>query len=137
MAMPAPPRRPAVRSTPPSAQVVLQYVGFQDTASHREYVLIAQMGDAVREYTVSIGREAFVMRKALLQDGPDICYRKLMHELSLDGAGTARLRVSDDDLARYRESHAPPARRPHPRRTELGDFAKPDETTEPASARVI
>lgn len=104
--MPTPPRRPPVQTTPPSVQVALQYIGFHDTASHRDYVLIAQIGDAVREYTVSIGLEAFVKKKALLQDGPDICYRKLLRELALtDGANMVRRRVSDEDLARYREAH--------------------------------
>lgn len=112
------PHRGAVaRVAPLPGPLVVQYVRFQDVAASREYVLVVQSGDTIREYTVSIPRASFAKRRALLQDGPDICYQKLVRELAgSDLVGTARLTVTDDDLERYRDSHLPPARRPHPRR---------------------
>src|SRR5262245_16206390 len=53
--------------------IQLQYVGFEDTPSRREYVLLAHLGDETRQYTVWIDQAAFAKRQALRQDGPDIC----------------------------------------------------------------
>jgi hypothetical protein len=112
-----PQRTVLARGTPLPGAVVVQYVRFQDVPGRREFVLLVQAGDNVREYTVSIPLASFTKRRALLQDGPDICYQKLVRELTgTDLVGTARLTVTDDDLERYRDSHLPPARRPHPRR---------------------
>jgi hypothetical protein len=98
------------------AQLVVQYVGFQDAAGRREYVLLAQLGEKVRKYTVSIAREAFAKRRALLQDGPDICYQKLVRALiDSEMVGAGRLAVTDADLTLYRDAHTPPLGRPHPR----------------------
>lgn len=108
---------PASQQKSLSAQLVVQYVGFHDAPGRREYVLLAQIGDRVRQYTLSIALEAFAERRALLQDGPDVCYQKLTRELVVAGLdGASRLPVSDADLLHYRDTHAPPARRPHPRR---------------------
>lgn len=98
-------------------QLLLQYVGFQDTPARREYVLLAQMGDRSRRYTVWIEQAAFADRKALRQDGPDICFQKLQRELpESDLAGTACIGVTEGDLARYRQAHNVPKRRaPTPR----------------------
>jgi hypothetical protein len=112
-------------------------VEFHEHPGRRDYVFLVQLGDKVREYVVSIGRDAFVKRKALLQDGPDICYRKLVRELvDTDLTGSARLGVTDADLASYREAHAPPARRPHPRRIDETVAGESDEAEEKTGAGV-
>ncbi|HEY7410898.1 MAG TPA: hypothetical protein VII13_09165 [Vicinamibacteria bacterium] len=99
------------------ARLLVQYVGFHDAPGRREYLLLAQFGEKVRRYTVWIAHAAFVKRQALLQDGPDICYRKLMGVLvGSELVGEARVPVTDADLARYREAQAPPMGRPHSRR---------------------
>jgi len=90
----------------------IQYMGFSDVDGRREYVLSAQQGDQRGRYTVWIELAAFSRREALLQDGPDICYQKLLRELTgavlHEGEGIA---VTGSDLAAYREAHAPPPRR--------------------------
>jgi len=89
----------------------LQYVGFEDTPSRREYILLARCGEATRRYTVWIDHKAFATRKALRQDGPDICYQRLQRELVESAlGGTACIGVSEGDLATYREAHAPKRR---------------------------
>lgn len=103
--------------TVPNPQMLVQYVGFQDAPGRREYALVAQSGDKIRKYTVWIASDAFAKRQALLQDGPDICYQKLMRALvDPELASAGRLAVTDADLALYRDAHNPPKGRSHPRR---------------------
>lgn len=91
---------------------VIQYLGFGNVDGRREYVLDVQRGDETRRYTVWIELAAFSRGQALLQDGPDICYQKLLRELAgPEHQGSEGIEVTADDLAAYRESHAPPARR--------------------------
>lgn len=97
-------------SAPP--KLALNYVGFQDVQDRREYALDARLGEQTRRYTVWIELAAFSKRQALLQEGPDICYQKLLHELA--GSEMQRVEsigVTDVDLAAYRESHPVTARR--------------------------
>jgi hypothetical protein len=106
-----PPRSMSVHSGPAFAtQLLLQYVGFEDTPSRREYLLLARLGDETRQYTVWIALAAFTRRLALRQDGPDICYQKLRRELSEALVGPGTVGVTDADLALYREAHTPKGR---------------------------
>ena len=99
-----------IQATAP--KLALKYVGFRDVEGRREYALNAQLGQQTRRYTISIDLTVFSRRQALLQDGPDICYQKLLHELTgLDLEGSDGFAVNDTDLAAYREAHPAPARR--------------------------
>jgi hypothetical protein len=92
--------------------LAVKYVGFRDVEGRREYELHVQRGDETRRYTLWIGLAAFSRAHVLLQDGPDICYQKLVRELA--GAEEGRpghIAVTEHDLAAYREAHAAPARR--------------------------
>lgn len=92
--------------------VALRYLGFQDVDGRREYELSARRGEQTCRYILSIEWSAFSKRRALLQDGPDICYQKLRREL--EGAelqGSDGIAVTDAELAAYREAHTMPARR--------------------------
>jgi hypothetical protein len=99
---------------------LIHYVGFGNVEGRRGYEIDVQRGLEKRRYTVWIELAAFARGQALLQDGPDICYQKLLRELAsaegqVPGGG---IDVTERDLAAYRESHAPPARRsfsPSPR----------------------
>jgi hypothetical protein len=96
----------------PVATTLVQYLGFQDTPGRREYTLRVQKGDDSKQYTVWIAQAAFAKRQALLQDGPDICYQKLLRELvSTEPPAADSIAVTDGDLTLYRDTHAPPARR--------------------------
>jgi hypothetical protein len=102
--------RPAVSAA--QERIAIRYLGFQDVEGRREFMLNAQRGDQVRRYAVWIELSAFSSRKALLQDGPDICYQKLMRELAgSELQGPDGIEVTDGDLAAYRETHAPPVRK--------------------------
>jgi hypothetical protein len=119
--------RKSEAAAPP--RIAIQYQGFQDAPGRREYALDAQRGDQRRRYTVWIEQAAFAARRALLQDGPDICYQKLLREVAtsqLEGADC--MGVTDGELAAYRDAHARPVRRgfsPFP-------TAKPEATTPPS-----
>lgn len=103
-----------VGSPPPAARgrLAIQYLGFRDADGHREYALKAQRGDEGQRYTMSIALAAFAERRALLQDGPDICYQKLMRMLE-EASPTASdtIAVTDGELATYRAAHERVARR--------------------------
>jgi hypothetical protein len=111
----ADPRDPAVQRKGESAaskRIAIRYVGFHDNKGRREYVLQARRGDEARGYVLWIELTAFARRQALLQDGPDICYQKLLHELAgSELQGSDNIAVTDGDLAAYRETHTRPARR--------------------------
>jgi hypothetical protein len=92
--------------------VTIRYLGFHDAPGRREYVLDAQRGDQTARYTLWIDRSAFSSRLALLQDGPEICYQKLLRELSgAEPQGSHGMAVTEKDLASYREAHTRPVRR--------------------------
>ena len=105
------PRRPT--SSPSegfAAQLLIQYLGFEDTSARREYMLLAHLGHETRQYRVWIDHAAFAKRNALRQDGPDICYQKLRRELAESLGATNCIGVTEGDLASYREAHTPKAR---------------------------
>jgi hypothetical protein len=91
--------------------LALQYLGFQNVGARREYLMQAGRGDQASRYVVWIELAAFSERRALLQDGPDICYQKLLRELAGAGPpGPEGLGVTEVDLAAYRATHTTPAR---------------------------
>lgn len=92
--------------------VTVRYLGFHDVPGRREYMLDAQRGDQTGRYTLWIDRSAFSGRLALLQDGPEICYQKLLRELcDTEPQGCHGMAVTENDLATYREAHTRPVRR--------------------------
>jgi hypothetical protein len=95
-----------------ATRIAIQYRGFQDVAGRRQYALHAQSGDRTSHYTVCIELAAFARREALLQDGPDISYQKLLRELGGSvPPGSDSIEVTAGDLAAYRETHAAPVRK--------------------------
>ena len=102
----------AERRDAAAKRIAIQYLGFKDVKGRREYTLQAQQGDEMHRYTVWIEQAAFSRRQALLQDGPDICYQKLLHELAgSELLGSGGIEVTEGDLTAYRQAHTPPARR--------------------------
>src|SRR5262245_50334999 len=103
-----PPHSPKPAGTG-SVRISLEYVGFYNAPTRREYRFRARSGSEEREYTIWIAHTAFAARHALLQDGPDICYQKLQrHMTELGLADWTDAGVTDSDLASYREAHGPP-----------------------------
>ena len=92
--------------------IAIQYVGFQDVGDRREYRFDVRRGEMARRYTVWIELAAFSRRQALLQDGPDICYQKLVRDVaSSQMQGPDAMGATENDLAAYRETHTPPGRK--------------------------
>jgi len=86
--------------------LAIQYLGFENVQGRREYALRVRRGDQEGRFTLSIELAAFAKHQALLQDGPDICYQKLLHELAASELLNARgIVVTETDLLAYRESH--------------------------------
>jgi hypothetical protein len=96
----------------------VEYLGFTTQSNKREYRLRAQEGGVTHDFVRAIALEAFIARRARYQDAPEICFRKLQHDLAACDGGLpdAYLSVTDSELEEYRTSHAPkpPRRRPRP-----------------------
>ena len=104
-----PPPHPVAESR---ARLLVQYVGFSNSSGRREYRLVAQVGGEVLNFVMSIALDAFDGKRAQLQDGPDICYQKLVRALAGgEDIRTGPLAVTDADLASYRANHTPAPRR--------------------------
>jgi hypothetical protein len=94
-------------------KATVEYVGFRTAEGRREYVLRSHLGTEVHEYTVGISLSAFTAGRVRLQDGPEICYLKVLRELETLEAGATRaphLTVTDAELADYVTAHTVPAR---------------------------
>jgi hypothetical protein len=95
----------------------LEYVGFVDSGVGREYSLVMQDGAGdPKTFTMVIANQAFAARSARYQDGPDICYQKLLTVLAATEPLEQRITLSEEDLYHYRHAHAPkpPRNRPTP-----------------------
>src|SRR5262245_4498581 len=97
-------------------QPSIRYLGFRDVEGRREYALQGRSGETDRNYVRWIELVAFAKREARMQDGPDICYQKLLRELAAEPDSPESVAVTAADLAAYKEAHtpAPPRRRPPP-----------------------
>jgi hypothetical protein len=93
-----------------SENVNVQYVGFQSKALVREYsFLVRQASSGTREFTLTIGNQAFSSHCLRYQDAPDICSLKLHRELAAfaNDPPQTHYRISELELSEYRDSHAP------------------------------
>ena len=106
------PEAPPETKVAPAKAITIRYLGFKDVDGRRQYALQAQRGLETSQYTVSIELAAFSKKQALLQDGPDICYQKLLREVAgSELTGPEDIEVTEGDLLAYRENHAAPARK--------------------------
>ena len=89
----------------------VEYLGFQNLEEHREFRYRVHVAEAPAELRVRIPLAAFGDGRVRLQDGPDVCYQKLLR-----AAGTGEnvipdlITIDDADLAGYREAHTPATR---------------------------
>jgi hypothetical protein len=95
-------------------KVTIEYVGFRTSAKRREYMLRSHFGPESHDYTVGIALADFTAGRARFQDGPEICYLKLVRELEAQAAGATpganELTVTDVELADYITAHTTPGR---------------------------
>ena len=105
-----PPPSPAAAEA--RARLLVQYLGFANSPGRRDYRLVAHVGGDVLDFTMSIALDAFAGKRAQLQDGPDICYQKLVRALAGgEDIRTGPVNITDADLANYRADHTPAPRR--------------------------
>jgi len=95
-------------------KITIEYVGFRTSAKRREYLLRSHFGPESHDYTVGIALADFSAGRARFQDGPEICYLKLVRELEAQSAGATPgaddLTVTDVELADYVTAHTTPGR---------------------------
>jgi hypothetical protein len=96
----------------------LQYIGFQNGETTREYRLLARHGDGrCYEFTLAVEQAAFLAGRVRYQDAAEICFWKLERALvSWDHAPesappASRQTVTEADLLQYRETHSVKPRR--------------------------
>jgi hypothetical protein len=116
--------------------VRVEYLGFETVGEHREFRLRVYGPDASREFRFRIAIASFTDGGIRMQDGPDVCYQKLLHVagnttsadvITIDGADLASYREAHTKVAKHRRSWTPPStlgtpvptpavvRRPRPR----------------------
>jgi hypothetical protein len=65
-----------------SDPINIQYLGFQTASEFREYTFaVREAGSKPLQYKLTIMNEAFEAHRARYQDAPEICSRRLHHEL--------------------------------------------------------
>jgi hypothetical protein len=89
----------------PGHFVRVEYLGFQNLAEHREFRLRVCRPAGSTEFRLRIADTAFGAT-VRLQDGPDVCYQRLLRAIA-DGetASPGVITLDDLDLASYRAAH--------------------------------
>lgn len=104
----APPFKPVPRPPVPSSFVRVEYVDFQDVAEHREFRLRVYRRDGSTEFRFGIAVAAFRAARVSLQDGPDVCYQKLLRGIAAgETASPEVITIDEVELTGYREAHTP------------------------------
>ncbi len=95
----------------------VEYLGFSSDAVARSYTLRVSLGTGdTHDFVLVIQNEAFLSKRVRYQDAPEICFLRLQRELAAcgDGLPVSPQDVTEDDLAEYRQSHAPKPPGPRP-----------------------
>jgi hypothetical protein len=88
----------------------IQYVGFNVAANSRIYNFDVIDLNEAREFTVTVGSEAFRPARLKLQDGPNICFARLKEEIlreTQESRAEAHLSIAEQDIQEYLERHPP------------------------------
>jgi hypothetical protein len=89
----------------------IQYVGFDTATGSRTYTFhVIDAPHEVRDFTVKVEAEAFRPDCLGLQDGPGICYARLVKELrgqTSESLAEACLSIGEGDIKDYLEEHNP------------------------------
>ena len=104
--------------------IFVLYKGFQAKHLVREYTFTVRVaGEEPQPFTLTILNEAFDSRRARFQDAPDICSRRLLQELTASSNHPPKdhFRVTDAELAAYRETHPTKSAQRFPSRKSLSE----------------
>ncbi len=131
------PAQPVPKPTLPRLSVRIEYLDCQTLPEYREYRLAACGPDGPVESRFRIAMAAFDAGRVRIQDGPDVCYQKLLRSVVAGETASPDVVVIDDvELASYRTAHTPvqkhrswspsstPSRRPLPRTTPRAGWPK-------------
>ncbi len=98
----------------------IQYVGFDSATGSRTYTFhVIDAPREARDFTVKVEAEAFRPDSLGLQDGPCICYARLVKELqgqTAESRAEACLSIGERDIKDYLEEHNP--KKPHAKKKE-------------------
>jgi hypothetical protein len=95
---------PLPKPSPPRA-VRIEYVDFHEVAEHREFRYRVHGPEGAADCSVRVAVAAFAGR-VRLQDGPDVCYQKLLRTLATaDVTSLETITVDEADIARYADEH--------------------------------
>ena len=90
----------------------VEYLDYQTLPDCREYRLSVRAPEGSAEFRFRIPIAAFAAKRMLLQDGPDVCYQKLLRTLAAgETPSPDAVTIDDVELASYREAHTPVPRR--------------------------
>jgi hypothetical protein len=86
----------------------IEYLDFHSGPEFREYRFVVHVPEGPAELRVRIPSEAFGAGKVKVQDGPDVCYQKLLRAVAAGEAVHAGVVTLDDpDFTSYLEAHTP------------------------------
>lgn len=87
----------------------IQYVGFDTSAGSRVYSFhVIDAPEEARNFTVSVQAAGFRPDGLKFQDGPDICFARLGHELEKQTPEirtAAHLSIGEPDIKDYLDNH--------------------------------
>lgn len=119
------------KPTLPRLSVRIEYLDCQTLPEYREYRLAACGPDGPVESRFRIAIAAFGAGRVRIQDGPDVCYQKLLRSVVAGEAASLGVVVIDDaELASYRTAHTPV---PKHRSWSPSSTPSPDASSNPSS----
>jgi hypothetical protein len=102
------PAQPVPKPTLPRLSVRIEYLDCQTLPEYREYRLAACGPDGPVESRFRIAMAAFDAGRVRIQDGPDVCYQKLLRSVVAGETASPDVVVIEDvELASYRAAHTP------------------------------
>jgi hypothetical protein len=98
---------PVSPSRTPIRVVRVEYVDFQDVAEYREFRFRVRVLAGSTEVRARIPVGAFGAGRMRMQDGPDLCYRKVVEAVAAAGdtATPETVTIDEATLAGYAEGH--------------------------------
>ena len=97
--------RPLGPPPPLAGFVRVEYCGFANVPGHREFRFRILRREGSVEHRLHIPMAAFGDGRIRLQDGPDVCYQKLLQVVAGPEGVTDAIPIDDADLASYRVAH--------------------------------
>jgi hypothetical protein len=97
---------------PPGRLPRIEYLGFKNLVSHREFRLRVCRPEGPTEFLFRIAIDAFGVDGVRLQDGPDVCYQHLVGLVAAGVTGPDAITLDGDHLAAYVQAHTKAPKRP-------------------------